>query len=543
MNLAGWIVGIALIGTDGRVDFDRDVRPILAANCLDCHGPKKQKGGLALHLKAEALAIEGGDDGRVIRRRARPSPRAGSSAMSPGSMRITRCPRRGRANRSRPIRSASFEAGSTRARAWPDEPKPGDSAEPSRSLVVPAPDPARGRPSVKRPILAQEPDRSVRPWRRLERDGHASLRARPTSATLDPPPGPRPDRPPPLDQRRSTAFEFDDKSPDAYERQVDRLLATPHYGERWARRWLDGARYADTNGYEKDRERSIWPYRDWVIQVPERGHALRPLHRRADRRRPPPGLDNRGPEGGDGVPPEHDDLTRKAGSTSRSSASPPSSTGSPPPGAVWLGLTIQCAQCHTHKYDPITQPRLLPLPCLLQQRRRARPRPRRPRRSPRNGGSRSGRKIAEPGSVPWLGAVPARRTSRRSTGPPSSPSKAPARSGPAPRSRPCRGPAPILVVRTVRIPEADKSTRSRFEGDLSRRGRRSGSKPCPRPRSPEIGPRAGRANGNFVVLNEFDRGGRAYRPGSAHEPSASPRARPTFLAGRLRSRRGARRQA
>ena len=58
-----------------------------------------------------------------------------------------------------------------------------------------------------------------------------------------------------------------DRSPDAYERQVDRLLASPHYGERWARRWLDLARYADTNGYEKDRPRSIWPYRDWVIDA------------------------------------------------------------------------------------------------------------------------------------------------------------------------------------------------------------------------------------------------------------------------------------
>src|SRR5579875_593172 len=58
-----------------------------------------------------------------------------------------------------------------------------------------------------------------------------------------------------------------DKSPDAYEKLVDRLLASPHYGERWARRWLDLARYADTNGYEKDRPRSIWPYRDWVINA------------------------------------------------------------------------------------------------------------------------------------------------------------------------------------------------------------------------------------------------------------------------------------
>src|SRR5262249_14659531 len=56
-----------------------------------------------------------------------------------------------------------------------------------------------------------------------------------------------------------------DRRPDAYERAVDRLLASPAYGERWARNWLDLARYADTNGYEKDRPRTLWPWRDWVI--------------------------------------------------------------------------------------------------------------------------------------------------------------------------------------------------------------------------------------------------------------------------------------
>ncbi|MCA8985971.1 MAG: DUF1549 domain-containing protein, partial [Planctomycetaceae bacterium] len=60
---------------------------------------------------------------------------------------------------------------------------------------------------------------------------------------------------------------LNDDSPKAYQKVVDRLLASPHYGERWARRWLDLARYADTNGYEKDRPRSIWPYRDWVINA------------------------------------------------------------------------------------------------------------------------------------------------------------------------------------------------------------------------------------------------------------------------------------
>ena len=60
---------------------------------------------------------------------------------------------------------------------------------------------------------------------------------------------------------------LDDKQPDAYEKQVERLLASPHYGERWGRHWLDAARYADSDGYEKDKPRQVWFYRDWVINA------------------------------------------------------------------------------------------------------------------------------------------------------------------------------------------------------------------------------------------------------------------------------------
>ena len=79
-----------------------------------------------------------------------------------------------------------------------------------------------------------------------------------------------------------------DRGPDAYERLVNRLLASPHYGERQARPWLDLARYADTNGYEKDGGRSIWPYRDWVIRAFNQDHAVRSIHDPATCRRPRP---------------------------------------------------------------------------------------------------------------------------------------------------------------------------------------------------------------------------------------------------------------
>jgi hypothetical protein len=142
-----------------------------------------------------------------------------------------------------------------------------------------------------------------------------------------------------------------DPSPDAYERLVDRLLASPHYGERWARRWLDLARYADTNGYEKDRVRSMWPYRDWVIRalnadMPFDQFTIEQL---AGDMLPGATLDQRiatgfhrntmiNEEGGiDPLEFRYHAMVDRNNTTA----------------TVWLGLTLGCAQCHTHKFDPI----------------------------------------------------------------------------------------------------------------------------------------------------------------------------------------------
>ena len=95
-----------------------------------------------------------------------------------------------------------------------------------------------------------------------------------------------------------------DARPDAYDALVDRLLSSPRYGERWARPWLDLARYADTHGYEKDGQRSIWKYRDWVIDALNSGYVVPPVHHRANRRRHARGRDARA-KGRDGVSPQH----------------------------------------------------------------------------------------------------------------------------------------------------------------------------------------------------------------------------------------------
>ena len=144
-----------------------------------------------------------------------------------------------------------------------------------------------------------------------------------------------------------------DKKPGAYERLVDRLLASPHFGERWAQPWLDLARYADTNGYEKDRPRSIWPWRDWVIEAINRdlpfdqftieqlaGDML-PNATRAQR--VATGFHRNtmvNEEGGiDPLEFRFHAVVDRVNTTA----------------TTWLGLTLGCAQCHTHKYDPITQ--------------------------------------------------------------------------------------------------------------------------------------------------------------------------------------------
>jgi hypothetical protein len=144
-----------------------------------------------------------------------------------------------------------------------------------------------------------------------------------------------------------------DRRPDAYERLVERLLASPHYGERWGRHWLDVARYADTNGYEKDKPRSIWPYRDWVINALNRDLPYNEfvIEQLAGDLLPNASLDQKVATGflrnsmlnqEGGIEPEQ---FRVEALIDRMDAV----------GKAFLGLTINCCQCHNHKFDPFTQ--------------------------------------------------------------------------------------------------------------------------------------------------------------------------------------------
>ncbi len=318
-----------------KVDFNKEIRPILAGKCFACHGPdeKNRKAGLRLDLRdvatspsrSGATAIVPGQpgDSEVVERigtedaeAVMPPPR-GNKVLKPAEKALlTRWIAEG---------AEYQEHWAFRRPTAPPIPVVKDGRWPRNPIdafVLDRLEKAGLRPSP-------EADRATL-IRRLSLD---LIGLPPTIAEVD-------------------AF-LEDSRPDAYERLVDRLLASPHYGERWARRWLDRARYADTNGYEKDRERSIWPFRDWVIDAL---NADMPFDRftveqiagdmlpgATEAQKVATGFHRNtmiNEEGGIDV-----EEFRFAALVDRVAAT----------GTVWLGLTVQCAQCHTHKFDPITQ--------------------------------------------------------------------------------------------------------------------------------------------------------------------------------------------
>ena len=229
---------------------------IFTAKCVRCHGPEKQKSGLRLDTRSAVL--EGGIDGAVI---------------VPGKSAESRMVRQllGESKPRMPYKEPPLDAGEIAAiRAWIDAGAPGP-AEAKAEATAPAKAEATAPkhwayvkpvrpavPSVKKPDWVKTPiDAFV--LARLEQEGlspspEASREALVRRVTLDLtglPPSPA----------EIDAF-LADTSADAYEKVVDRLLASPQYGERWARPWLDLARYADTNGYEKDRRRTGWKWRN-----------------------------------------------------------------------------------------------------------------------------------------------------------------------------------------------------------------------------------------------------------------------------------------
>ncbi|MDB5306395.1 MAG: hypothetical protein JWO38_597 [Gemmataceae bacterium] len=331
----------------GKIDFDRDVRPILAAHCFKCHGPEKQKGGLRLDDRKAAL--QGGNGGAVIF--------PGTSADS----RLVHAVAGTDPDAKMPPEGPSLSAGQVgQLRAWidqgagygtqagPQSAGPAKSThwafQPIRRPAVPVTrDPKTSshvRNSVDSFVLARLEKEGLNPS--PEADRATLLRRVSLDLTGLPPPPAEVD-----------AF-LADAAPDAYEKVVDRLLASPHYGERWGRHWLDSARYADSDGYEKDTGRPFaWRYRDWMIGAL---NADLPFDRfttdqLAGDLLPDATVDQKIATGF-----HRNTLTNKEGGVDQEEFRVAACVDRVnTTGKVWLGLTVGCAQCHDHKYDPISQ--------------------------------------------------------------------------------------------------------------------------------------------------------------------------------------------
>jgi hypothetical protein len=310
-------------------DFRFEIRPILSKNCFPCHGPDEGHRQADLRLDDRDVAVDFGaivpgspDDSELVRRI---SSEDAEERMPPAET--------GRSLSAEEIKKIRkwIANGAEYSRHWSYEP-------PQRPTLPKVSNPEWCRNAIDYFVLARLDAAGLKPEQ--EADRYRLIRRLSLDIT---------GLPPTIEE--VNAFVSDDR-PDAYERLVDRLLSSPAYGEHWARKWLDLARYADTTGYEKDSTRTIWPYRDWVINalnadMPFDKFTIEQL---AGDLLPNPSDQQiiatafhrntmQNDEGG-----TDDEEYRVAAVIDRVSTTM----------QVWMGMTAGCAQCHTHKYDPLS---------------------------------------------------------------------------------------------------------------------------------------------------------------------------------------------
>ncbi|MGH9160470.1 MAG: PSD1 and planctomycete cytochrome C domain-containing protein [Vicinamibacteraceae bacterium] len=323
--------GTDLLRPGHDVDFSRDIKPILNENCTTCHGGVKMAADFSLLFPDEAL---------------KPS-KSGKPPIVPGdpdeSLLVKRIEATDPSERMPLDHPALGPEKIDLLRRWIEQ---GATFEPHWAFVAPkrpsVPEPkeaAWAKTPIDRFVLARLEGEGIRPAQEAAR---RKLLRRVTLDLIGLPP------------TESELAQFvADRSPGAYERQVDRLLASPRFGERWAQWWLDLARYADTKGYEKDMSHDAWPYRDWVVRafnedlpfdrftIEQLAGDLLPNATDEDRiasafHR----MTMTNDEGG-----TDDEEFRIAAVIDRVNTTY----------EVWQGVTMGCAQCHNHPYDPIRQ--------------------------------------------------------------------------------------------------------------------------------------------------------------------------------------------
>ncbi len=320
---------------ENKVDFNHDIRPILAENCFLCHGPDdgRRKAKLRFDQKEEAFkplkdgsfAIVPGDPGKS-QLMARVSSRDDQEIMPP-------------VKTGKKLGPQQIDL----LRRWIAEGAPWQKhwafAAPTHPALPAVKHPKWARNGIDAFVLSRLEKENLRPG--PEADKATLIRRVSLDLTGLPP----------------TVQEVDaflaDHSPEAYAKVVDRLLSSPHYGEHMARYWLDAVRYADSHGYHIDGPRDIWAYRDWVIRAFNRNMPFDQftVEQLAGDLLPGASTEERIATGyircamssNEGGAIESEFLAKGTFDRVETTAT------------VWLGLTLTCARCHSHKYDPISQ--------------------------------------------------------------------------------------------------------------------------------------------------------------------------------------------
>ena len=324
---------VVTVAATSKISFNRDIRPILSDNCFHCHGPDEEarKADLRLDLRRTAIASESNEGGPIL---------PGEPEASEFFVRILTedpddvMPPPDSHKRLTPAQVNLFRQWILEGAEWEEH----WAFEPVGEPETPEIDSPWIRNEIDPFVLRRLQEVGLTPNERADR--HTLIRRVTLDLTGLPP---RPEE--------ILAFVGDD-SPDAYERLVDRLLQSSSFGEHRARYWLDAARYADTHGLHLDNYREMWPYRDWVIDAFNRNLPFDQftIEQLAGDLLPNPtqgqlvatGFNRCNVTTSEGGAIAEEFLVRYA--VDRVSTT----------STVWMGLTTGCAQCHNHKYDPIS---------------------------------------------------------------------------------------------------------------------------------------------------------------------------------------------
>lgn len=325
---------------EAAVDFARDVRPVLANHCFQCHGPddESRKADLRLDTQDGLHSVLDTNDLNASEVLAR------IISDDPDLMMPPAAADKPLSREQKELLGSWVKSGAEWKQHWAF-------VSPVKA-VIPVSDSAWGRNAIDAFALQQIQYAGLQPS--PDADPYTLIRRLYLDLTgLPPTPTQADDWAqriwPAVDLQAATRDHVDEAQ---WQALITHLLESPAWGERWARRWLDLARYADTNGYEKDRDRSIWPYRDWVINAYNSGMPFNQftieqlagdmLPNATQQQRVATGFHRNtmlNEEGGiDPLEFRFHAMTDRVATT----------------GTTWLGLTLGCAQCHTHKYDPIS---------------------------------------------------------------------------------------------------------------------------------------------------------------------------------------------